>query len=220
MGWNNPALPWSQMERALRPARSWSTRSPSTATAATRRPGPASGALPGAADRARADHRALRRAALPHQLQLPRRGQPPRGAGRGGGPAGADRARRHRPRRVLRRGAVRRGGPRAAACPPSSAPSCRSDLPGPQNGEPDPVGRHLLVLARGPRGTPGWPARSPRRSWPAGRRAARTTATWSEVAADAARPRAGADRLPQGARAGGAAHRGRRGRRARASWTG
>jgi error-prone DNA polymerase len=26
------------------------------------------------------------------------------------------------------------------------------DLPGPQNGEPDPVGRHLLVLARGPQG--------------------------------------------------------------------
>jgi error-prone DNA polymerase len=26
------------------------------------------------------------------------------------------------------------------------------DLPGPQNGEPDPVGRHLLVLARGPEG--------------------------------------------------------------------
>ncbi|BCB82634.1 hypothetical protein Pflav_090440 [Phytohabitans flavus] len=25
-------------------------------------------------------------------------------------------------------------------------------LPGPQNGEPDPVGRHLLVLARGPEG--------------------------------------------------------------------
>src|SRR5690348_17298448 len=26
------------------------------------------------------------------------------------------------------------------------------ELPGPQNGEPDPVGRHLLVLARGPQG--------------------------------------------------------------------
>ena len=26
------------------------------------------------------------------------------------------------------------------------------ELPGPQNGEPDPVGRHLLVLARGPEG--------------------------------------------------------------------
>ena len=58
----------------------------------------------------------LRRAALPHQLLLPRRGQPPRGAGGGGGAARARRAGRHRPRRPLRRGALRaaRPGGRAA----------------------------------------------------------------------------------------------------------
>ena len=50
-------------------------------------------------------------------------------------------------------------------------------LPGPQNGEPDPAGRHLLVLARGPQGTPRCRAPSRWRSWPGVRRAGRCT-TW------------------------------------------
>ena len=57
----------------------------------------------------------VRRAALPLQLQLPRRRLPPRGAGRGGGPARSRGARPHRPRRLLRRGALRRGGPGGGA---------------------------------------------------------------------------------------------------------
>ena len=37
-------------------------------------------------------------------------------------------------------------------CRPCSGPSCRSASPGPQNGEADPEGHHLLVLARDPEG--------------------------------------------------------------------
>ena len=179
----------------------WWTRSPSTATAATPRPGPASAAsVPAAGADPRRRRGALRRAALPHQLQLPRRGQPPGGAGRGGGPAGADRAGGHRPRRLLRGGPLRRGGPGSWACRPSSAPSCPSDLPGPQNGEPDPDGAHLLVLARGPEGYARLcHAPSPRPSCAAGRRAARST-TWRSSPPTLRGPRAGAHRLPQGAR--------------------
>ena len=56
--------------------------------------------------------------------------------------------------------------------------------PDPQNGEPDPAGRHLLVLARGPEGYARLSAGH--RRGPAGRRGegpARST-TWSEVAAE------------------------------------
>ena len=54
---------------------------------------------------------ALRRAALPLQLLVPRRRLAPRGAGRRGGPARARGAGPHRPRRLLRRRPLRRGGP-------------------------------------------------------------------------------------------------------------
>ena len=54
----------------------------------------------------------VRRAALPFELLVPRRGEPSRGAGRGSGAARARRARDHRPRRLLRRGPLRRGGAR------------------------------------------------------------------------------------------------------------
>ncbi len=60
--------------------------------------------------RAPGRHGALRRAALPLQLLVPRRCLPPRGAGRGGGPARPGGLGPHRPRRLLRRGALRRGG--------------------------------------------------------------------------------------------------------------
>ena len=51
---------------------------------------------------------ALRRAALPLELQLPRRCEPSRGAGGRSGAARPRRARAHRPRRLLRRGPLRR----------------------------------------------------------------------------------------------------------------
>ena len=57
----------------------------------------------------------VRRAALPHELLVPRRGEPSRGARRGGGPPGPRCARRHRPRRLLRRRPLRGGGPRGGA---------------------------------------------------------------------------------------------------------
>ncbi len=54
---------------------------------------------------------AVRRAALPLQLLVPRRRVAPRGAGHGSRPAGPRGAGDHRPRRLLRRRALRRGGP-------------------------------------------------------------------------------------------------------------
>ena len=98
------------------------------------------------------------------------------------------------------------------ACRRSSAPSCPSACPAPQNGEPDPAGAHLLVLARGPRGVR-----------PAGRVIAEAQLRRRGEGPPglrpgggrrrAARPCAGAHRLPQGHGAAGAAHRrgGRRG---------
>jgi hypothetical protein len=55
----------------------------------------------------------LRRAALPLQLQLSRRGEPPRGARRGGRPSRPGCDRDYRPRRHVRGGALRRGRPGA-----------------------------------------------------------------------------------------------------------
>ena len=127
MSFHNPRMPWSELESAL-----------SGSTGGNRKDGrhlhvvdplavdgdggdspglePQAAAVRGARRAAPGRGRGpVRGAALSHQLQLPRRGEPPGGAGRGGGPAGADRARRHRPRRVLRGGAVRRGGPQAGA---------------------------------------------------------------------------------------------------------
>ena len=54
---------------------------------------------------------AVRRAALPLQLLVPRRRLASRGAGRRGGPARPRGAGDHRPRRLLRRRPLRRGGP-------------------------------------------------------------------------------------------------------------
>ena len=121
--------------------------------------------------RAPGRHRALRRAALPLQLLVPRRGLPPRGAGRGGGPARPGGPGPHRPRRLLRRGALRRGGQggrgahgvRGRAhpqrCPLSGRLEARPPVgsrqdtsAGSRQGPADPGGHHLLVLADGPQG--------------------------------------------------------------------
>ena len=66
---------------------------------------------PTASSGATGGSRALRRAALPLQLLVPRRRVAPRGAGHRGGPPRARGARPHRPRRLLRRRPLRRGGP-------------------------------------------------------------------------------------------------------------
>ena len=58
--------------------------------------------------RSRSEPSTVRGAALPHQLLVPRRGQPRRGAGGGGAPARSGRPRGHRPRRLLRGRALRR----------------------------------------------------------------------------------------------------------------
>ena len=188
------------LRRATGRARCRAARRP---TAATARPGRASAT---ATSRRRspaepAERGALRRAALPLQLQLPRRRLPPRGAGRGGRPARARRAGPHRPRRLLRRGPLRRGGRASWACPRCSAPSSRSACPRPQNGVADPEGSHLLVLARDPEGYAGCAARSA----PAqlrGEEKGRPVYDLDELVARHRGPLAGAHRLPQGRGAG------------------
>ena len=80
------------------------------------------------------------------------------------------------------------------------------DLPTPQNGEPDPVGAHLLALARGPEGY----ARLSRviaEAQLAGQEKGRPVYDLDHVAARPGRPRRGAHRLPQGHCAPGPAHR-------------
>ena len=109
--------------------------------------------------------RPVRRAALPLQLQLPRRRVAPRGAGRGGGPARPRGAGRHRPRRLLRRGPLRRGGARrrhAHGLRRRAEPAAHQAA---ERRSADPEGAHLLVLARDPTGLrAASPAPSARRS--------------------------------------------------------
>ena len=90
------------------------------------------------------------------------------------------------------------------------------ELPGPQNGEPDPAGRHLLVLARGPEGYARLSTVIAEAHLRGGEKG-QPVYDLEEVAAAAARPRAGAHRLPQGPGAGGASRprHGRRGQGAR-----
>ena len=113
MGWNNPPM-WLVGAGAadLRPTGPRQTRRATPRR--TSAPGyshkrPAYDADSELVQRPSRAGRAVRRAALPQQLQLPRRRQRPGGAGRGGGPARPARAGDHRPRRVLRR---RRASPR------------------------------------------------------------------------------------------------------------
>ena len=154
-----------------------------------RQPGLVAGALGlrAAADAGAAGRRhALRRAALPLELQLPRRGQPPRGAGRGGGPARARGAGPHRPRRLLRRRPLRRGGPGLGLPTVFGAELSLGLHRSPQNGVRRPRGQPPAGAGPRPRGLrpagsgdqrgPAAPAArraSPiydgrRRAWPAG----------------------------------------------------
>ena len=223
MGWQNPPIPWRELERRLsgRPAPATAVRPRPSAPAGRRRGlaglvAQARGLPAAAAVRAR-PHRPVRRAARALLVQLPRRRQP-------------------RPKRWPRRrsgSASRRWPsptttactassasprpPRRSGCRPSSGPNSPSTcaIPATQAermvaarvGTPDPPGRHLLVLARDPTGYAslcrsdqhGPAAR--RRQGPSGLRPGRT---------DRRRRRAlaGAHRLPQGPGASGARRRG------------
>ena len=111
---------------------------------------------------------------MPLQLQLPRRGLPPRGAGRGGGPARARGPRPHRPRRPLRGGAVRRGGPGRR---PADRVRRRADP------RPASAARTASPIPRGPTSS----------CWPATPRATRAS---SRAIADGAAGRRGEGRTP------------------------
>ena len=143
MGWNNPQMHWKELERRL------SGLPGADDAPVSRRKHAATEARP---IQRPGDGHALRRAALPQPLQLPRRRELAGGARRGGRPARAARPRGHRPRRLLRRARCWPRPRRPTTCRRSSAPSCPSASSGPQNGVPDPEGSHLLVLARGVEG--------------------------------------------------------------------
>ena len=170
VGFNNPAMPWKELERRLSNGRAAGSpglerrrRQPgldpqAPALRARRRPaGPGVGAL--------------RRAALPLQLLLPRRRLPPRGAGRGGGPPGPGGPGPHRPRRVLRRRPLRRGGPgRRPAHRVRRRAHARRQQAAARTACPIPTGHHLVVLADGPEGYARLARAISRASW-RGRRA-------------------------------------------------
>ena len=172
------------------------------ATAATPPPGRASGrrTAPSRPEAARHRRRALRRAALPLQLQLPRRRQPPRRARRGGRPARPARARAHRPRRVLRRRADGRGGRGERAADGVRRRALARPHRLRRTASPTPRAATCSSSPAAKRATTGSPRRSPTRSCAAPRREA------------GLRPRGGrgqrrrhvhrADRLPQGRRCG------------------
>ena len=112
MGFNNPSWTWSQLEAALsghgRDGRapgspSWNAGGDGPAWSRRRQP------FQPPEDRAARRLGALRRAALPLQLLLPRRRVPSRGAGHRGGAARPGGARAHGSRRLLRRRPLRRG---------------------------------------------------------------------------------------------------------------
>ena len=194
MGFNNPSWTWSELEAALSGKRAGRD---GRAPRAARRGTPVATGRRGAASASRSRPTAstarapavgaVRRAALPLQLLVPRRCLAPRGAGHRGRPARARGAGPHRPQRVLRRRALRRGGPGgrpadrvrrrdhadARARPPTQQVDAAREAatrrprstPGgcPTRHAPDPHGDHLLVLADGPgRLRPAGPGAEPR----------------------------------------------------------
>ena len=224
MGFNNPDVPWKELERTLSDrARAGRTRrGPAGANGGD---SPAwspvrSAYVPPPDAGAAGRRRALRRAPLPLHLQLPRRGQPrPRSWPR------------RRPASGLEAlaltdhdgfyGVVRFAeAARAVGVPTVFGAELSLGLTRPQNGKPDPEGTHLLVLARDPRGLRRrWRPPSAPRSWPAPRRASRSTTASPARTCTATTgwcsPAAARARCPQaleGRRPGG---RGPRARRAR-----
>ena len=166
MGFNNPRGRGVTRTRAVRLGR---CAGPALARARRRQRGRQPGLVPKRRPTSRPPARpagrrhALRRAALPLELQLPRRGQPPRGAGRGGRPPRASPRWPSRPRRVLRGGPLRRGRPGGGVPTVFEAELPRPDQAAERRGRPR--GRHLLVLARRPEATPAWPPPSAPASW-------------------------------------------------------
>ena len=166
--------------------------------------------------------RALRRAALPLQLHLPRRRLAPRGAGRGGRPPRPRGAGPHRPRRLLRRGPLRRGGPgrraahgvrrrahahaRLAPAGPDEARRDPGRPAGSRRHAPDPHGEHLVVLADGPAGYARL-ARAISHGQLAGEKGAPQFTLADAGRAPAAGHVVGAHRVPQGRGARGAGRR-------------
>ena len=199
VGSNNPSMPWSELERRLSggaaPGR---RRGPRWApTAATARPGPASGPYepPPAPGRRRPSRTPSCTAT---RTSVPRRRLPPRGARRGGGPARPRGAGGHRPRRLLRRRPVRRGGASGRAADGLRRRAHPRRARQPPNGVADPRASTSSSSPAIRRATPGWPVRSPP-SWP-GRRARRASTSTSWPSCPAAT--GGAHRLPQGRGAG------------------
>ena len=218
MGFNNPDMPWSELERVLsgagrrRPdgrrrrvrttARTWWTRSPSTATAATPRPGPASarayqragagpaadGAVPYAELHCHTNFSFLDGASHPEELaeEAARLGLTALAVTDHDGFYGVVR---------FAEAARELGLPTVFGAELSLGPAR------PAERRARPGGRHLLVLARGPEGY----ARLCRVIAEAqlrGGEKGRPVYDLERGRRRAARPRAGAHRLPQGARAG------------------
>ena len=151
MGWSNPEISWGELEKRLSGRAAPQDPEAPISTRKRKR-------VPHRGRPARRTGHAVRRAALPLQLQLPRRRQRPRPPGARGDPPRPARARDHRPRRVLRRAALRGDGEGVRAehehggLDTIYGAELSLGLTKPQNGVADPEGSHLLVLARGVEG--------------------------------------------------------------------
>ena len=164
MGFGNPQVPWIELEHQLsdrghdgRPPGSPPTNAGGDSPAWSRKRQPFE---PPVAARAAGRRRALRRAALPLQLQLPRRRVASRRARRRSCAARPRGAGAHRPRRLLRRGPLRRGRTRGSAAHRVRR-RAHPRLRKPQNGDGRPRGpppRSCSPATR--RAMPAWPRRS------------------------------------------------------------
>ena len=154
MGWNNPNVPWSELERALSGKPPLPGRGPRPCAA-----GIPQLATPGSDPRSTSVRLRTPRSpgcptrsctATPRSASStvppPRSTWWPRRSGSGSTPS---------PSPTTTVSTASSGSPRlppTRRCAPSTAPSCPWDLPEPQMGVADPVGDHLLVLARGQEG--------------------------------------------------------------------
>ena len=186
MGWSNPPIPWSELERRLSDRRRPGAPvdadgGDSPAWSHKRQPYQPSEPVPAPP----ATGRALRRTARALQLQLPRRRQLTRTAPRGGRPAGPPRARPDRPRRLLRRRAPGRGRGELRSVKTVFGAELSLGLGAPQNGVADPEGSHLLVLARREEGYHRLASALTRRAAAPARRRANPPTTSSELAEQA-----------------------------------